>query len=124
MVKLTSDYLTLTVAILCLKRGDIKGVACLSQSQNHLTAPQSTTGHYSPKTDQAHLSPLLNQGDLLSYSVSVMALFYSFSETARFTKYFSFTSSQQESSSHILGCLMEILSFAVFSIDGEVADLY
>lgn len=40
-------------------------------------------------------------------------------------KYFSFTSSQQETLSHIvLGCLMEILSFAVFPIDAEVVDLY
>lgn len=50
---------------------------------------------------------------------------YSFSETVMCTKYFSFTSSQQETFSHIiLGCLMEISSFAVFPIDAEVVDLY
>lgn len=95
----------------------------LSQSQSHLMPPQFATRHFSPKADHEHLSPLLHQGDLLSYSMSVMVLFYSFSETAWCTKYFSFTSSQQETFSHILGCLMEIWSFAVFPIDSEVADL-
>lgn len=50
---------------------------------------------------------------------------YAFSETVMRKKYFAFTSSQQETLSHIvLGCLMEILSFAVFPIDAEVVDLY
>lgn len=52
-------------------------------------SPYSTSLYYKGvMPDHAHLSPLLSQGDLLSYSMSVTVLLYSFSETARSTNIF------------------------------------